>query len=134
MSEQQTIDFEAARAARDAGMTQAGEHAERVQAGWKDQAFEFLVRFARRRRFFISEDVSDASKEDPTFPQPPTDRAWGSIYVRAAREGVIVQDGSGRSRRRHASICPRRRSLVVPEPTGTRSPNRDDNDVEVAAA
>lgn len=112
MNAQLPIDFAAARAARDAGMQQAIDHADRQMAGWSEHAYQFLVEFARYTPSFISEDVSDASKAVSSFPQPPTDRAWGSVYRRACHDGVIAQDGSGRSRRRHASICPRWRSLI----------------------
>lgn len=93
------------------GMTLALEHAERQEPEWGDQAFTFLQDFARRTPTFISEDVSDESKARD-FPQPPTDRAWGAIYRRALKRGVITQYGMGRSRRRHGSVCPRWRSKI----------------------
>lgn len=105
------IDFEAPRAQREIGMACAMEHAERVSPGWKDLAYQFLLDFARNHPSFISEDVSDASKA-AGMEQPPTDRAWGSLYVKAAKSGVIVQSGTGRSRRRHNSLCPRWQSRV----------------------
>ena len=91
---------------RDVGMMRAARHAEQVHSSWNDQAYAFLVAFAKTHQSFISEDVSDASRE-VDFPQPPTDRAWGSVYRRAIKDDVIIQVGAGRSRRRHASICPR---------------------------
>jgi hypothetical protein len=103
--------FAFAEAQRDAGMLQAAEHADESFHNWTDRAYCFLVAYATTHRDFISEDVSDASKE-VDFPQPPTDRAWGSVYRKAARNDVILQTGSGRSRRRHASICPRWSSLI----------------------
>lgn len=103
--------FQYAEAQRDIGMLRAARHAENVHPHWNDQAYDFLVAFAKRSKEFISEDVSGASKE-AGFPQPPTDRAWGSIYRKAVRNDVIIQVGSGRSRRRHASICPKWGSLI----------------------
>lgn len=103
--------FAFAEAQRDLGMLRAARHAEEVHLHWNDRAYAFLVEFAKRNESFISEDVSDASKK-VGFPQPPTDRAWGSIYRKALKNDVIIQIGSGRSRRRHASICPRWGSLV----------------------
>jgi hypothetical protein len=101
------MDILQARFERDAGMQQALEHAEDVTPDWGELAYQFLTTFAMNATGpFISEDVSDAAKLDPTFPPPPTDRAWGPIYRRAARDGWIRQVGTGRSRRRHASICP----------------------------
>jgi hypothetical protein len=99
--------------ARDEGMARALAHAERTQPDWGELAYQFLRRFAEATPIFISEDVSDHSRGDHAFPQPPTDRAWGPVYRRALRDGVIEQSGIGRSRRRHASICPQWKSLVL---------------------
>jgi hypothetical protein len=98
-------------AERDAGMQQALDHAERKEPKWGSIAYDFLLGFAQKHHVFISEDVSDASKR-AGFPQPPTDRAWGAVYTRAQNNGIIVKHGIGRSRRRHASICPLWRSKV----------------------
>jgi hypothetical protein len=98
-------------AAASTGMSQAADAADRNIPGWTNMAFEFLVDFARSHDRFISEDVSDASKKT-NFPQPHTDRAWGSVYRRAIKENIIIQDGIGRSRRRHASVCPYWKSLI----------------------
>lgn len=111
MSKQLAIDFEAARAARDAGMQQALDHATDVNPEWPERAYAFLVEFAKAHSEFISEDVSDASRA-ASMPQPPTDRAWGAIYRKAIKLGVIIQNGSGRSRRRHNSICPKWASQI----------------------
>lgn len=97
--------------AREAGMRIAADNAEVHHLGWNEQAYDFLCDYAKGHQSFISEDVSDASKE-AGFPQPPTDRAWGSVYRRAIKNDVIIHVGSGRSRRRHASICPRWGSLI----------------------
>lgn len=105
------INYTAARAKRDEGMTRALEHAERVSPEWKHQAYNFLITYAKTHSEFISEDVGDAH-DAAGYPQPPTRRAWGSLYTKAAREGYITQCGLGRSRLRHASVCPRWRSLV----------------------
>lgn len=104
-------DLARARHERDDGMARAIRHAEQDYPGWKDVAFRFLHNYALTHLHFISEDVSDASRAWGMV-QPPTDRAWGSVYQRAQREGIIVQDGAGRSRRRHASICVQWKSLV----------------------
>lgn len=111
MSTQLTFDNAMARAAADAGMRQALAHAEEEHFGWPDLAYLFLERYARQHQRFISEDVSDASIAWGLV-QPPTLRAWGGIYRRAKKAGLIVCDGVGRSWRRHASICPMWRSLV----------------------
>ena len=102
---------EQARELRDEGMQIATAHADEATPGWSDIAYRFLQSYCRAHEQFISEDVSDASKAWG-MSQPPTDRAWGSIYRRAIKESMIVQDGAGRSRRRHASICPMWKSLL----------------------
>jgi hypothetical protein len=112
MSAQLAIDFLQARTARDAGMRRAIDHAQDLCFDWPERAYAFLEAYARHNAEFISEDVSDAAHANPRFPTPPTDRAWGAIYRKAANAGLIEQCGAGRSRRRHASICPKWRSLV----------------------
>lgn len=111
MSEQLTFDNATARAAADDGMRRAIEHAESECENWGELAYLFLEQFCRRNLSFISEDVSGASKTWGMV-QPPTDRAWGQVYRRAQKAGVIEMDGTGRSRRRHASLCPRWRSKI----------------------
>lgn len=111
MSQQLTLDHAMARAAADDGMRRALLHAESECKDWGDLAFRFLTLFCRRHRYFISEDVSAESKKYGLL-QPPTDRAWGAVYRRAIKEEMIVQDGAGRSARRHHSICPRWRSTI----------------------
>lgn len=93
------------------GMQRAIENALRSDPDWADNAYEFLRIYASRNEFFISEDVSDASRRE-NINQPPTDRAWGSVYRKACQDGLMEIDGVGRSRRRHGSICPRWRSLI----------------------
>lgn len=110
-------DYAASRATRDAGMSAAVDHADTQHIGWTDRAYAFLKQFAKVHTSFISEDVSDAAIEADE-PQPPTLRAWGSVYRRAIKDDVIIQSGTGRSRRRNASICPRWRSLVYRETLG----------------
>jgi hypothetical protein len=86
-------------------MAQALAHAERENVRWGDLAYMYLLIHCQRHATFISEDVSDASREYGLV-QPPTDRAWGAVYIRAQRNGLIRMIGAGKSRRRHASICP----------------------------
>lgn len=97
--------FDFARAARDAGMQQALDHAERKEPSWGDLAYDYLVSYARKHKQFTAEDVTDSTK-DTDFPQPPTDRAWGITFRKAQRQGVIKQIGTGRRRRGHLAMCP----------------------------
>lgn len=109
MSHQFTLDQALAR--QKDGMERALSHAEQECSTWPELAFRFLEMYCRKNLSFISEDVSSASK-DYGLVQPPTDRAWGPIYKRAQKAGMIVMDGTGRSKRRHASLCPKWRSKI----------------------
>lgn len=111
MSAQLAIDFQAARAARDAGMAQAIQHAERIDDEWPDLAYGFLVRFARQNATFCGWECTDLANA-MGYGSPSDDRAWGPIYKRALKDGVIRQDGAGKNPHRHLSICPRYASLV----------------------
>ena len=93
------------------GMSLAESNANALHMDWSNVAYSYLLSYARDHETFISEDVSAQSKAD-RVPQPSTDRAWGKTYKRAAKAGIIVQDGTGKSLRRHNSICVRWRSLI----------------------
>lgn len=109
--EQSVIDFEAARAERDAGMLQAINHAEDVDQEWPDVAYAFLCRYAAAHEHFEGWQVTQEAQR-LGYGSPTTDRAWGSLYVKAQKEGVIAESGSGRNPYRHNSICIRYRSLL----------------------
>lgn len=98
------MSIEEARAARDAGIQQAAEHAEEASPNWGDRAFEVLRMFAAAKRAsgssFTSEDVRN-SILGAHLPQPPHLRAWGSVFQRAARAGLIVKAGIVESRAAH---------------------------------
>lgn len=111
MSAQLTIDFAEARAARDAGMSKALRHAERIDDEWPDAALGFLYRYARAHEHFISEEAT-AEAERLGYGSPADGRAWGGVFKRAAREGIIQRAGFGISKRRHLSPTPLWRSLV----------------------
>lgn len=96
---------------RDAGMTRAADHADAIEEKWTDRAYRWICSYAETHKQFISEDCTGAA-EAAGLKSPTDDRAWGWPFRRAAKAGVIVQDGTGRSTRRHASICPRWRSQV----------------------
>lgn len=93
-----------ARAARDAGIQQAAEHAEDVHTDWNALADEALRVFAAGKRgtsdTFTSEDVR-GSIAAAFVPQPPHLRAWGAVFQRAARAGLIAKAGIVESRAAH---------------------------------
>lgn len=53
---------------------------------WLDAAYEALLRCARARESFISDDVWEHGLE-----RTREDRALGAVFLRAKREGVIVK-------------------------------------------
>lgn len=95
---------EEARAARDSGIAQAAEHAEEVHPDWGHVAYEALRLYAAGKRgsaaTFTSEDVR-GSIAAAGVPEPPHLRAWGSVFQRAARAGIIVKVGVVESRAPH---------------------------------
>lgn len=109
MSAQLSIDF--ARLERDAAMQRVAEKADRVSPGWSDEAAAFLRQFAGRTEWFTSADVIGMAVE-AGIPQPHDRRAWGPVFMAAARSGLIAQDGFSRHAWRHKSICTRWRSAI----------------------
>lgn len=85
---------------RDAGMERAAEHAEDVDPGWNDKAFGHLKLFLETvfaAETFQGEDVRLCAQMRD-LKAPPDKRAWGSVLVRAAREGLILKAGYGISK------------------------------------
>lgn len=109
--QQSVLDFTAARAERDAGMNRAHDAAARRDEEWPDLAYGFLVRYATTHAEFISEELT-AMADRMGYGSPADPRAWGAIFQRAARAGVIQRIGYGVSQRRHLSPTPLWRSLV----------------------
>jgi len=101
-----------ARTLRDQGMSRALNHVEEVIPKWGDLALAYLHKFARDHEYFTGEDVTEESLTWGLV-QPETLKAWGPVFVRAAKLGMIERRGTGISRRRHASICPRWQSKVL---------------------
>jgi len=112
MSAQLSIDFATARAARDAGMQQALQHAERFDDEWPDLALAFLCRYAFTHEFFTVEEMT-AEARRLGYGSPTDDRAWGSIIRKAACCDVIRRTGMTKPRLKgHASPGPVWQSLV----------------------
>lgn len=81
------------------GMQRAADAADRLHADWTESAYRFLKDFARTHAKFIGEDVSDAHIA-AGLPQPGDLRAWGGLYQKAQKSGIIAHVGYGWSRRR----------------------------------
>lgn len=85
------IDFTAARRARDEGIARAVDHADAVAPKWSDRAYDFLTAYLRANERLTSEDVREAAQG--IVPAPPSLRAWGGVFQRAARAGLIERAG-----------------------------------------
>lgn len=76
-----------------AGMMVATAHANRVSAGWSDDAEELFVLYAiQHPSGFMTEDVR-AWAEKLGFASPPDNRAWGTVARKVARDGHIYAAG-----------------------------------------
>lgn len=76
---------------RESQMLLAIDHADARHEGWSEQAAAFLAQFSSRIGRFTGEDVTNAAKG--IVPDPPTDRAWGGIFNRLSRHGIIRKTG-----------------------------------------
>lgn len=83
----------AARAAADVGIALALDKAERECEGWSSMALNFLRAYATRHAEFPGFFVTMASALDPNFPQPANEKAWGAIWRKAARLGIVKDSG-----------------------------------------
>jgi hypothetical protein len=78
--------------ARDAGIQQAIDHAEKVSPGWKEAAIEYFRTYPGQ--VFMTEQVRAFAYANG-FSHPPTEKAWGSVASEAASRGIIKSDGHG---------------------------------------
>lgn len=83
------LDIFESRKERDHGIFQAVTHADQVHDSWQERAFMFLTAF--KKSTFMAEDIRKAA--EGIVPDPPSQRAWGGIIVRAARAGIIERIG-----------------------------------------
>lgn len=79
----------------------AVNHADVVAPGWSDGAYAALRAYAKANSLFKSEDVRRHAHASG-LPQPPDARAWGAVFQRAARDGLIRRVGYGKSMNRVA--------------------------------
>lgn len=77
--------------ARDLGIKQAEDSANSKNKGWSDLAYGYLLAYTKAHPEFMIEEIRTSSAG--LIPEPPSNRAWGSIAVRAAKEGIISRKG-----------------------------------------
>lgn len=76
---------------RDKGIKKAIDSAEELNEGWSEMAFNFLRNYIKNNPAFMVENVRKAS--EGKVPNPPSERAWGGIIVRAKKHGLIRRIG-----------------------------------------
>lgn len=91
------IDFAAARAARDAGISRALTSANNVNATWSERAYDWLLLYIDHVRLagkntLTSEDARGYA-HTRGLPMPPSNRAWGGPFLKARRAGLLVRAG-----------------------------------------
>lgn len=96
----------------DLGHAMAEVAADKAGKFWKEAAFYAFKRHATKHSHFTTEDVRAAN---PDLPPPPDDRAWGSIALRAGREGMVVGSGWVRSSNRsaHGRVVTMWQSMII---------------------
>ena len=76
---------------RDKGIKKALDNANNTHDRWSDKAYDFLLKYIKYQNQFMTEDVRVASEK--AIPKPPSNRAWGSVILRASRSGLINRVG-----------------------------------------
>jgi len=79
----ETVDL--ARLRMDAGIKQGAKTAAKANPDWTDGALEKVRLYALTHEYLMAENVRDDSAHDG--------RAWGSIFLKAARKGYIEKAG-----------------------------------------
>ena len=74
---------------RDTGMRLALESANEKHDTWGDRCYQLLTRFITIRNQFTCEEF----REWAQIETPPSLRAYGSVIMRAAKEGLIEKVG-----------------------------------------
>jgi hypothetical protein len=74
---------------RDAGIEMAVDHAESEAPGWAGLAYDFILAYARGKKWITCEEVRQAAAEMHAVPEPPDSRAWGGPMRRAAKAGYL---------------------------------------------
>jgi hypothetical protein len=93
-----------AMAERDRGQSQALSHAERVEPEWGDTAYRWLSHYvAGEKGLQFTSFLFISWCELNDFPMPPTPKAFGAIFTKAARNGLIRKVGYRPHPLRHAS-------------------------------
>lgn len=106
MNQPTLFDIPEAERLKEQGIQMAVDHANSVEPGWSEKAYQLLNEFLLiNTGEFMAEDVrSYAAVID--FEIPPSSRAWGGVIQRAAKSGIIKQVGFGKTKNVKAHRTP----------------------------
>lgn len=91
-----------AKAAGEFGAALAASHANRIHDEWSDDAMQlFRLYAAQHPEGFLTEEVRRWA-DKLGFPEPPDNRAWGSVARRASTLGYVKSTGV---RRQASTTC-----------------------------
>lgn len=99
-----------ARQLRERGMALAANAQDRAEPSWSDTAFDAIVTVARRQTNLHVDDIIKR------VSQPAHHNAWGAVWMRAIKRGVIAATDQRRPSsdpKKHAHKYPVYRSLIV---------------------
>lgn len=106
MVDQLSIDFDVARADRDDAIARVARSSEELQPGWQERAMDLLVEFCQSAPGpFLAEEFR-AWAWARHLEDPHDGRAFGPLFQRAARRGVIERAGYAPAASSHLSPKP----------------------------
>lgn len=79
---------------RDTGMALARDAQEQKAPGWTDLAYRAIESVARSQATVHVDDVARVG--EGWLPEPAHANAWGSVWQKAIRRGLILRSGSVR--------------------------------------
>lgn len=107
MKSSSPIEFNfSAEALRDSGIELSKQTADNKSEGWSERTYQMFKNWIKNKKgSFLGEDFrNDAESKGNEIP--PSSRAYGHILVRAAKEGLIIKIGYGRTSNPRAHKTP----------------------------
>lgn len=103
-----SLNLFSAKELKNAGIQLAAQNAEQKHEGWGDDAYAALKTYINIHKSipFMCETVRDFAHIELGLPQPASSRAWGSVFQRASREGLIKHVGYGNTNNPRAHKTP----------------------------
>ena len=85
---------------RDVGIDVSEAKANRDKAGWSADAMHGLELYclAHDDKEFLAEDVREWTSSMGLVEEPENGKAWGGVFQRAARHGLIMRTGYARAK------------------------------------